>query len=254
MKGPCEICDRVFSSSCSLVCEECKRDIDTTRLGGAFLQIYCWADEDSEEGDAFVRGILRPFLPILRAAASKATPDEEIWEAVDGFAVGQLHEPGAFLRMLVALAVDWGRDHPSHVTGNPAGPASALVAAWGAWAEALAHRSSDDQPSPGGVEPTSKHERALGRIYDLLCELEKDLGDDIGTPENARRLHRSIESCKFWKHPEFELKFAAPGDRPDEELQRARFDAWTKEHADDAPRTLWDAWREALHMDPEVDQ
>lgn len=55
--------------------------------------------------------------------------------------------------------------------------------------------------------PTNKWEKALGEVYDLLCELERHRGNNA-TKEEALLMHRAIERCKYWKQPEFDNKFA----------------------------------------------
>lgn len=56
----------------------------------------------------------------------------------------------------------------------------------------------------------NKYTRALDYIGDQLVELEKKLGNEIGTVENAALLCRAIEACKYLKQPEFDLRFASP--------------------------------------------
>jgi hypothetical protein len=54
-----------------------------------------------------------------------------------------------------------------------------------------------------------QHMRALDYIRERLVKLEKNLGNDIGTTENARLLHRSIEATKHWKQPEYSDRFGS---------------------------------------------
>ncbi len=54
----------------------------------------------------------------------------------------------------------------------------------------------------------NKYTRALDYIYDKLVELEKKLGNEIGTTENVGLLWGAIEACKYRKQPEFDRRFA----------------------------------------------
>ncbi len=69
----------------------------------------------------------------------------------------------------------------------------------------LAEDCECDTPSP--------ERRALDYIYENLCALERNLGSDlIGSVENARLLHRSIEACKYLKQPEWGKRFSHEAD------------------------------------------
>lgn len=52
-------------------------------------------------------------------------------------------------------------------------------------------------------------ERGFDSVYTLLCSLESELGDKV-TKKEARILLRSIENCKYWKEPEFSIRFGNP--------------------------------------------
>jgi hypothetical protein len=67
--------------------------------------------------------------------------------------------------------------------------------------------------------PETPENRALGFVYDTLCDLERFqmerakkegregdavTADDI---QEARLFSRAIEACKFWKDPEFLMRF-----------------------------------------------
>jgi hypothetical protein len=57
------------------------------------------------------------------------------------------------------------------------------------------------------VSAENKWERALGATYDVLCELERQLGERL-TVEDARLLGKAIMYCKYWKQPEFDERWA----------------------------------------------
>lgn len=88
----------------------------------------------------------------------------------------------------------------------------------------LAHARADAWPgkpdyeeiidAPPGGEAENPWTRALGDVHDRLVDLERNLGGGVST-DDARLLHRCIENSKFWKHPEFEMRFGdgSPYDR-----------------------------------------
>lgn len=251
MKGPCEICGAQFSSSFARVCPACSTDIDTSTLPGALLQIYVWADQT--DIDDCVGSLLRPLLPLFRPRTT-VSADQEVNQDVPGYTpMEPLFGPGAFLHVFAVQAAHWGYSVGDYDVPEPS-PAQA--AAWAAWAESLASaaKAAATEEPPAGKD-ANKYERALMRVTQILARLEERLGERIGTTDDAMLLHRAIESCKFWKHPEFELKFAAPEDRPIDDIQQDRFDEWYAENASRltglSPQELaYAAWAKALHMDP----
>jgi transcriptional regulator with XRE-family HTH domain len=62
----------------------------------------------------------------------------------------------------------------------------------------------------------NKWERALGATYDVLCELERQLGNRL-TVDDARLLGRAIMYSKYWKQPEFDERWANGNEGPEDE-------------------------------------
>ena len=74
----------------------------------------------------------------------------------------------------------------------------------------FAEKEKTDVSEPQPQDPIAlQYMRALDYIHERLGKLEKNLGNDIGTTENARLLHRSIEATKHWKQPEFSDRFGS---------------------------------------------
>ena len=59
----------------------------------------------------------------------------------------------------------------------------------------------------------TKWTQALGDAHDTLCDLEESLGEKVNV-EQARLLGRAISACKYWKQPEFDMKFGRGSPRP----------------------------------------
>lgn len=86
--------------------------------------------------------------------------------------------------------------------------------------------------------PENKWTNALGLVYDTLCtlerfQMERDIRegrdvDEVSSDDihEARLMSRAIEGCKFWKQPEFDIKFAEGSSYPEEGWRCLKCD-WT---------------------------
>lgn len=53
----------------------------------------------------------------------------------------------------------------------------------------------------------NKWQKALGLVYDQLCELEMSASSKL-TREEYIQLSNCIDYCKYWKQPEFNERFS----------------------------------------------